>query len=744
MKKTYYAKSVLASGHQPTVKEHLTKVSELARQYGAELSMADAAELAGWLHDFGKYSELFQQLLRNESKGINHAACGAALLLQMGRGKTGFTPIVEAIRGHHDGLVSCESAEELKRSYEYDGRLEIDGRQAALAGKSEYRVAYEQLLRDIPEFHLSRDQMLPPLTDGNLFSANISDMQTTRMLFSCLVDADYSVSAEDENEAYLEQSEQGDISPAEALDNLDHHLAEIQKQSGADTELNRLRDAVFAACGAAGKLEPGVFNLTAPTGVGKTLALLHFALHHCAKWGKKRIIVVLPFLSLTEQSAKTYRSILPQLLEETSQSDLSDEERLYASRWRVPFLVTTSVKFFETLFSDRPPACRKLHNIANSVILFDEAQTLPPELIRATLRATDELCGRYGCTMVFSTATQPDYTALTAFSKRRPREILPDYVAYYAKLKRTAVDWRLDEAVSWAALAEELSEQQSVCAIVNLRKHARELYCFLRGKCGTEGVFFLTTDLCPAHRSEVIERIRSRLDKKLPCRVVSTQCIEAGVDLDFDAVYRALAPLDSIIQAAGRCNRNGRLPQGGNVTVFLPEDERYPGNWYQNCAKTVERLCCAQPIDIHDPEQIGRYYRAIYNELSCKDKKALVEAILNKDYGETAKSYQIIEQKQTMQVIVRFNGQVKLYDEIREEAKRGGMTPLLMKRAASITVSCFADNGWNRFAENIPYAGKRKEESQSPFYLLCPQYLGCYQDDMGLQLPEGEEFDPFL
>ncbi len=581
--------------------------------------------------------------------------------------------------------------------------------------------------------------MLPRSTDGDLLAANISDMQTTRMLFSCLVDADYSVSAEDENEAYLEQSEQGDISPAEALRELDRHLAEIQSNSGADAELNRLRDAVFAACGAAGELEPGVFNLTAPTGVGKTLALLHFALRHCDAWGKKRVIVVLPFLSLTEQSAKTYRSILSQLLEDTSQSELSDEEHLYASRWRVPFLVTTSVKFFETLFSDRPADCRRLHNIANSVILFDEAQTLPPELIRATLRATDELCERYGCTMVFSTATQPDYTALKAFGKRRPREILPDYAAYYAKLKRTRVDWRLDERVSWEALAEELSGQRSVCAIVNLRKHARELYRLLRDQCGAEGVFFLTTDLCPAHRSEVIKRIRSRLDEQLPCRVVSTQCIEAGVDLDFDAVYRALAPLDSIIQAAGRCNRNGRLPQGGSVTVFLPEDERYPGNWYQNCAKTVERLCAAQPIDIHDPEQIGRYYRAIYNELSCKDKRALVEAIKDKDYGETAKAYQIIGKKQTMQVIVRFTGQEKLYDEISEEAKRSGMTPLLMKRAAPITVSRFEEKELKRFVENIPYAGKRREERQSPFYLLCRQYLDCYQDDMGLQLPESEK-----
>ena len=397
----YYAKSVLSNGHQPTVKEHLTEVASLAKKYGAEISVAEAAELAGQLHDFGKYGAPFQKMLSGQKGeqriGINHAACGAALLQQMSKGKRGFVPVIEAIRGHHGGLVSCITAPELHKSIADDSPMEIDGKQMALSGVTQYKEAYRQLRADIPGFHLSQDQMVPNAADrDDLIAANLTDMLTTRMLFSCLVDADHSVSAQEEDESYMRRSEQGEITPAKALAALNGYLSEIRRGSGADGELNRIRSAVFNACGEAGEREPGVFNLTAPTGIGKTLALLHFALRHCEKWGKKRIIVVLPFLSLTEQSAKTYSKILPELLEDTSQSQWGEDEYLFTSRWRVPFLITTSVKFFETLFSDRPGECRRLHNIANSVILFDEAQTLPPELVRATIQATEQLCRRWG------------------------------------------------------------------------------------------------------------------------------------------------------------------------------------------------------------------------------------------------------------------------------------------------------------------------------------------------------------
>lgn len=738
-----FAKSPLSNGKQPTVQEHLSAVARLSRQYGEEISMAESAELAGYLHDFGKYGGLFQKLLRGEVSRINHAVCGASLLWQMCHGRSGFIPIIESIRGHHYGLVSCEgNAEELNRIISRDEHIELDGKQVAIAGKDEYMSAYRLFENDFPSFRLSKAQMLPRAnSESDIVVFNQSNMLTTRMLFSCLVDADYTVSAADEDVDYQERSKIEVGSFLESIGALNKFLEDIRNGSNANAELNKLRNGVFEACGKAGELEPGVFNLTAPTGTGKTLALLHFALRHCAKWGMNRIIVVLPFLSLTEQSTEIYRSIIPGVLEDTSQSELNDTERLFSARWRVPFIVTTSVKFFESLFADSPAGCRRLHNIANSVIIFDEAQSLPPELTRATIRATDELCSRYGCTMVFSTATQPDYSAIDGFLERKPRDILPDYASYYTRLARTEVEWRLDDAVSWERLSEELALKNSVCAIVNLRKHARELYRNLVAKSKNDEVFFLTTDLCPAHRTQIIQQIRARLENHLPCRVVSTQCIEAGVDLDFDAVYRALSPLDSIIQAAGRCNRNGRLPQNGKVAIFIPEDEAYPGTWYQNCAKTVKRLCAEKPIDIHDPTQISRYFHEVFSKL--KDKPALCAALRNKNYAETAQAYRMIENR-GMQVVVPYIGQLKLYNLVKTEACAHGMTPRLMKLASPITVSCYADDALDSVAENIPYAGKQEDDSTSPFYLLRPQYSQYYLENMGLQIPRNPQAEVMI
>ena len=343
--------------------------------------------------------------------------------------------------------------------------------------------------------------------------------------------------------------------------------------------------------------------------------------------------------------------------------------------------------------------------------------------------------------MVFSTATQPDFSAIPGLEEWSPTEILPDYPAYYAALKRTKVEWRLkdEERMSWEQLAGELADKNSVCAIVNLRKHARELYRLLKKQCCEDEVFFLTTDLCPAHRSEVIRNIKEHLKNRLPCRVVSTQCIEAGVDLDFDTVYRALAPLESIIQAAGRCNRNGTLPGLGHVVVFRPVEEGYPGNWYQNAAETVRRLCKEQQIDVHDPEQISRYYQSVFSEL--QDKRELREALLDSDYAAAAQAYRLIDEK-GVQVIVPYSGRMELFNSLRDEVRKTGVTPALMRRAAPITVSCFEKDKLETYAERLPFAGNK---GMSEYYVL-PAYeqeeIGkVYRPDMGFQPDELPTFN---
>lgn len=737
----FYAKSRLPNGAQPTVKEHLTAVSKLAEQYGAEIGCADAAKTCGILHDFGKYSESFQNVLKRLNFNIDHAICGAvALSLCLKRQRKSlntYKPMIEAINGHHDGLTEYSLLQnKLCQSVKSPEPVEGNQRkQAALAGQEEYKNALLKFNQDFPHFEIPN---LHKVTDS------LASMLFSRMLFSCLVDADYSISANEENPEYLSESQKTVFNAEQSLEKLYSDRESIRSKSNADADLNRLRDELFEQCGKMGSQPEGLFTLTAPTGTGKTLALLNFALHHCASAGKKRIIIVLPFLTLTEQNAKIYQSIFPDLLEDHSQSNLKDEEREFAARWSVPVIITTSVRFFESFFAYKPTDCRKLHNIANSVIIFDEAQSLPAELTSVTLQTVNELCSRYHCTMVFSTATQPDFDALKTVSWK-PTEIMPDHVRLYKALKRTNVQWKLDEPVSLEKIADQMAQNNSVCAIVNLRKHARKLYNLLKDQCNENEIFLLTTDLCAAHRKHIVEKINKRLKANLPCRVAATQCIEAGIDFDFDIMYRALAPLDSIIQAAGRCNRNGRLPEGGKVTVFIPDEEGhlYPSTWYESSAQKVQYLNREHPIDIHNPEHIKEYYDLLFQ--SASDKEKLTKAIRNRSFADTDKEYRLIED-QGMRVIVPYEEELELYHSIREQALENGLTPKLVKKAASITVTVNINqkNKLNNIAEVIYYSERgHRSHRESNFYVLRPQNENCYTSDMGLQLPEKIQFDFF-
>lgn len=750
MEERKYAKSKLPNGRQPTVQEHLSAVAEKAGEYGNEIGAEKEARLAGQFHDFGKYSDLFQRLLFGMEQGIDHALPGAAFLAE--RKKAEYNPILEVICAHHSELVSFGLLKErLEKSvHNNEPVVALTGKRSALSGMKEYQDARNCFHQDFPDFKLPKISKNCPEEAEEDYFKNIQTMLFTRMLFSCLVDADYTVSASEEDESYVSESENTAFDAKRLLTGLEQYMERIRSNSSANTGLNRLRDELYEICGSAGEQnEPGLFTLTAPTGMGKTLALLHFALRHCARWKKTRVILVLPFLTLTEQSAKTYRKIFPDVLEDHSQSNLSGQERNFSVRWRFPVIITTSVKFFESLFASKPTDCRKLHSIANSVVLFDEAQSLPPELTEATLIAARELCRRYHCTMVFSTATQPDYRSIRRIENRwEPKEILPDYERYYNALKRTSAEWRLDRATSFEAIAQEMLEEQNVCTIVNLRRHARKLFQILEKECQQDELFLISTDLCPAHRSEVIDVIKNRQKKGLRSVVVSTQCIEAGVDLDFAVVFRALAPLDSIVQAAGRCNRNGN--QQGRVVIFEPDEAGalYPrdwNHWYQNAAQTTKRLNCDQEIDIGDPEDIRRYYADLFRGLT--DKQELKRAVENLDYHETAAEYQLINNG-GIRVIVPFKGLKKEYDELVQEIRSSGMTGKLMKRSAPLTVSVFGGKELETILEPIPYERRHRmndeDPSESGYYLLLTQYEDLYDPKMGLQIPKERDFNPFF
>ena len=730
----YYAKSRNSQGYQETVKSHLQKVAELAEGFGKPFNMGDSARLAGQVHDFGKYTSDFQDVLKGTRTGVDHAMGGACFLESAYKGSRSVHPVIEAINGHHDGLVSYETVKPglhamVDKTKSLHGNA---GKDPSIKNLDQLNNAAAAFKNDFPDF---RPPRLPAPPVGELES-----MLYTRMLFSCLVDADYTASALNDDECYLERAEDERFDPQLLLQKLYDYRDGIKQSSTANKTLNAYRDEVFDRCGETGEEAEGLYTLTAPTGTGKTLALLHFALRHCLRHGKKRIIIVLPFLTLAEQNAATYARIIPNVLVDHSQSDLPEGARELASRWSAPVIITTSVRFFEALFSDRPTVCRKLHSIADSVVLFDEAQSLPANLTSATLRAVNELCARYHSTMVFSTATQPDFSALNDLDWT-PREIIPEHKAMFEALQRVDVEWHLDEETTLENVAEEMAELDSVCTIVNLRRHARLIADVLLRRCPEDSVFFLTTDLCPAHRSRQIKIIHERLDKKLPCRVVATQCIEAGVDLDFAVLYRALAPLDSIIQAAGRCNRNGR-DEMGRVIVFRPKDDRmpYPDEWYNNAAVTVQEM--EPPFSVNDPDNIREYYRRLID--GAKDKSELRKAIDARSFEQTAAAYKLIENAGA-QVIVPYAGERALYERTAERLRAGGITAALLKESAPVTVTCFAKN-LDTYAEEIPFArcGKRSFDDRvtgSNVYLLRPQYEYLYSSELGLHLPQEAQYD---
>lgn len=731
-KKEYYAKS------NPLIlnKDHLAEVGKLAERYGEEIGRKEEGGVAGRLHDFGKYSDRFQGVLLGTHHGIDHAIGGAVYLyLRKNRARIRYTSVIESILGHHDGLRSMGELNERWQAENYAACL--TQKEPALSTKEEYLNA----AKAFGTYHFPK--FSAPELPGPAFDYPVEAMLDTRMLFSCLVDADYTISALEKNPEYLKESV-GQMLDAEAsLRTLFQHMDELRKSSTAKESLNRLREQVFTTCGDMGeRCEPGLFRLTAPTGVGKTMAMLHFALRHCQTHGLRRIIVVLPFLTLAEQTEEEYKKLIPSLLVDHSQKELPEEARELAARWDAPLVITTSVRFFESLFSDRPTTCRKLHHIANSVVLFDEAQSLPAQLAPATLRAVHRLCERYHCTMLFSTATQPEFGALPPLQKGNksvwePIELLPDHADLYHQMHRVNAVWCLEKDTLLADIAEEMAQQSSVCAIVNLRRHARTLFQQLSKACGgeKESLFLLSTDLCPAHRLEVVETIKKRLKQGQPCRVVATQCIEAGVDLDFDAMYRALAPLEAIIQAAGRCNRNGRLPNGGQLTVFIPDEmgKLYPGGEYERAANVVKDLWSKtrRGLDLDDPALIAEYYASLF--AGSKEDPALKQALTQKNYPAVREAYQLIRQ-QGIQVIVPW-GKPENFQAIAKEALDHGLSGELLRKAAPITVSCFEREWVEQHATPLYYINRRYgQKTESGYYVLNTGHERYYDSVVGLQI----------
>ncbi len=717
----------------------MQRVGEMCGGFLEPIHCGAIGRLLGRLHDFGKLSPLFREVLSGERQHVDHAFSGAAMLCALLRGQDPMLKRVLApvIAGHHGSLSDyAVISDELEQVMSADGEMQnAEGEDISLVGKRAFTEAYQYWRRFFSYEKLER----VPCFDESTEARKLDEMLFVRFLYSALIDADWSSSAEHDDPAYMAVHSAGALKADEVSARLGALLESKRSASCASRSLNALRDALFKDCIRAAEAEPGLFTLTAPTGLGKTLSLFAFALRHCSKWGKRRIVLVLPYLSLIEQNSRDYRVLVPELLEMHSGVLQTEATAAIAERWDAPCIVTTNVGFFEPLFSNRPGDCRHLHLLSDSVIVLDEAQALPAHLLESTLQSVRLLCERYGCSFVFSTATQPSFRYLKGLhGKWMPREIVPDPQALFNKTERVIWDWRTERRIPPEAVAKELSLCKQACVIVNLKRHARELYRTL-AEMRSEEVFCLTTDLCPAHRSDVLQEVRRRLQSGQPCLLVSTQCIEAGVDLDFPILWRALAPLESLIQSAGRCNRNGDAPNG-RVTVFRlqTEGQMYPDPEYERAANCVLNLLERHPINCNDLSHIDEYYRLLYTG-GNGDSEKLTRAIGARDYRGAAEAYRLIERENSVHVIVPYGGKQELFLQLRERLDAQGMTRELLRAAAEISVTSHRRDAVMRIAEPV-YLRIGRETAETGFYLL-----GSSENyDGGLGLCFDAKFDGIL
>ena len=550
-----YLAHLTEDGRTQTILEHLKGTASLCSAFAAAFDAEAQGQLAGMAHDIGKYSAAFQRRLHGGPE-MDHASAGAFECL-----KARQLPAAFVISGHHGGLPDGGGRGDAAGAGTFWGRIN-----RASQGKLEDYHAWQ------------REFSLPHANIPAFAGKKLDGMFFTRMLLSCLVDADYT-----DTGAFMGGSSYPPASSSsmeELWRRLETYVSGWFPPKGA---LNMQRCVILEQCMSAGaQYGPGLFTLTVPTGGGKTVASLSFALAQAKAHGMRRIVYVIPYTSIIEQTAQTFREILgdENVLEfhsgvqfDQQEDDASSPEAAPLTRsvetWDVPVIVTTAVQFFESLYACQPSKCRKLHNLAQSVLIFDEAQMLPLPYLRPCVWAIAQLVRHYGASAVLCTATQPALDPIfQEFAPEIPiREICPMAEAHWESFRR--VSFQQAGTLSWMDLAARLQQQEQVLCVVNTRRAAREVFRQLSGS----GNFHLSTLMYPAHRKRILDEIRRRLRDGLPCRVVSTSLIEAGVDVDFPAVYRELSGLDSILQAAGRCNREGkRPPEDSIVTIFQGED----------------------------------------------------------------------------------------------------------------------------------------------------------------------------
>lgn len=716
------------SGRMHRLDDHLATVGQLAADSASAFNAAEWARLAGLWHDLGKYREGFQRYIRQTGdpdshiegkvggRDKTHSAAGALHAMQAfgsrfgASGATAARLLAYVIAGHHAGLADWTAG--------LDDRL-LGTR--APDSEREYREARDacasanaKILLVPDEFDLRRAlETIPGARSGNRLACAL----WVRMLFSALVDSDFL-----DTEAFMDEgraeARDGFASLEKYLLQLDTHLdtmlAAVASSGHAGDAVMRARADVLCQCRKKAALPPGVFSLAVPTGGGKTLSSLAFALRHAVAHGKKRVIYAIPYTSIIEQTADVFADIFGRdaVIEHHSQadSDASAEtarSRLACENWDAPLVVTTNVQLFESLFAARTSRCRKLHNIAHSVIVLDEAQLLPPEFLQPVLDTLRLLVEYYGVTLLLCTATQPVLTDAKRFDPRqslrglpRPVPLIDDEPALYRALDRVHFEWSADlqQPSPTLELVARLGSHDCVLAIVNTRNDAAEIVAALDAATG-DATLHLSAAMCGQHRADVIREVRERLSARRagtdrrPLRVVSTQLVEAGVDIDFPVVFRALAGLDSLAQAAGRCNREGQLAGKGRVVVFSRDLPATLHSLRSGAQATRSVLGGNRPA-VLSPDLFERYFPLYYDGFKSRDQRGIVEHLRNNsdlsfDFRTAAAKFRLVDDEDQFSVIVPYRSDApgaRQAGPLIERLRRGEADRWLLRALQRYTV----------------------------------------------------------
>tara|TARA_R110002072_G_scaffold103114_1_gene226316 strand:+ start:24998 stop:27370 length:2373 start_codon:yes stop_codon:yes gene_type:complete len=772
------------AGTSEELRLHIQRVVQLAEQFSAPLRLDKAAGIAAVLHDIGKYSYRFQNYIAGQpgAGSPDHWSAGARLSLAATGGMAiARTDMRDAIRMviecHHSGLNvlrwPSESGKVLDEHLNATDRL--------ICG--DLPLLMKRFLDDGLSIDTAAIEKLP--------TPPASAMLETRMLFSCLVDADFLATeahfAGDRQEGYRPRPEPTPMDFAAALRHLDAKMRDLPLSKPAIQELRR---KVSDDCFSAASRSVGTYTLTAPTGAGKTLSMLRFALRHAIEHSLSRLVFVMPFLTIVDQTVETLRWAFCDLqgfnerwiLEDHSLADhgandesvpdyVANQKRLAAENWDAPIVLTSSVKCLESIHANRTSTCRKLHRLGRSVLLFDEVQTIPPSLASLTLATLQYLSKRFGSTIVLATATQPAFDMLDsddvsklptmrtvtelAGGSWKPDEIIEDADGLFAASSgRVSVRWELETEIELDEFGRRIAAtDQSAIAIVNLKRHAVELFESLK-QTGVEA-YHLSTSMCAAHRKRTLQTIRTKLASDQPIKLVSTQCVEAGVDLSFAEGYRSLAPLTSIAQAAGRVNRSGERDGPSAMTVFCPVTigNPYPPGYASGIA-ALQMLLAAIRGEGHDPNEIDiisspawmrQYYEFLYthgDETAMSE--TMCEGLDGLNFEIVQKEYRLIKQDQ-INVLVPFDldAQAELLDRYLDDDKPPRWTRDWFRDARPHTVSIYRQDfgKLSNFIQPLPFGGdQHASPDEADWWFLPADQSHRYDPEIGLVVPQELEF----